>query len=68
MINRFHKKKTNTTPPPQKKTPDVIRVEDLEKNKFQYVLKAVFLPDESGGDPTFVNSLEFETLANFGDF
>lgn len=68
MINRFHKKKTNTTPPPPKKNPDVIRVEDLEKNKFQYVLKAVFLPDESGGDPTFVNSLEFETLANFGDF
>lgn len=31
-------------------------------------LKAVFLPDESGGDPTFVNSFEFETLANFGDF
>lgn len=42
MINRFHKKKTNTTPPPQKKNPDVIRVEDLEKNKFQYVFKSCF--------------------------
>lgn len=31
-------------------------------------LKAVFLPDESGGDPTFVNSFEFVTLANFGGF
>lgn len=41
MINRFHKKKQTQHPPPQKK-PDVIRVEDLEKNKFQYVFKSCF--------------------------
>lgn len=31
-------------------------------------LKAVFLPDESGADPTVVNSFEFVTGANFWDF
>lgn len=37
----------------------------LNSNMF---LKAVFLPDESGADPTVVNSFEFVTGANFWDF
>lgn len=65
MINRFHKKKTNKK---THKTQMLFEWKIQKKINSNMFLKAVFLPDESGGDPTFVNSFEFETLANFGDF
>lgn len=68
MINRFHKKKNKHNTPPQKKPRCYSSGRFRKKINSNMFLKAVFLPDESGGDPTFVNSFEFVTLANFGDF
>lgn len=68
MINRFHKKNKHNTPSQKKKPQMLFEWKIQKKINSNMFLKAVFLPDESGGDPTFVNSFEFETLANFGDF